>query len=736
MIAEIIVDIEASETDKIFDYIIPTYLTVEVGARVVVPFGARKIEGYCIAIKPESILPKSKLKAVLSLCDPYPVIGTEMLALLPFMKQQYNLKTVDVLRLFLPSSMRQNRVKPVFIEYVFLNKTVEVDKIIETLPKNASKQKELLLYLTQQKEEKKTKLNKLFGSAPVTKFLVLEVLQSRVVEVKRTPTLLESSSSVKNNVTLTSAQQIAVQQIMQAQNNTFLLHGVTGSGKTEVYMQVIARYLKQNKTAIMLVPEISLTPQVLKNFRARFGSLVAMLHSGLSDGERFDEWRRIKEGEAKVVVGARSAIFAPIEAVGVIIIDEEHDGSYYSESNPRYYTHEVAKFRAKYNHANLVLGSATPKIETYYKVQQNEYILLELPERINKKEMPNLTIVDMKTELSLGNTSIFSEQLKQELECVVHESNQAMIFLNRRGYSSFLRCFDCGYVPHCTDCDVSLVYHKHDNQLKCHFCNKRYGVLTKCPECGSSKIRRGGIGTQQIVEELKQVFPGVKILRMDNDTTTTKNAHAKILAEFANTKPSILVGTQMIAKGHDFPSVTLVGIVDADLSLHFSDYRATERTFELITQVAGRAGRESKKGSIVLQTYTPKHYVYRFSKQYDYMGFYEKELNLRKVTNFPPFSKIVRILVSGEKERKTVEFLQEFYDRIKLVKEQNKSAFIYLEAMKSPVKRIKNKFRYQILMRLTQEKEKQILEEIFFIKSQLQKREITCFVEIDPQNLS
>jgi primosomal protein N' (replication factor Y) len=396
----------------------------------------------------------------------------------------------------------------------------------------------------------------------------------------------------------------------------------------------------------------------------------------------------------------------------------------------------VAKFRAKYNHANLVLGSATPKIETYYKVQQNEYILLELPERINKKEMPNLTIVDMKTELSLGNTSIFSEQLKQELECVVHESNQAMIFLNRRGYSSFLRCFDCGYVPHCTDCDVSLVYHKHDNQLKCHFCNKRYGVLTKCPECGSSKIRRGGIGTQQIVEELKQVFPGVKILRMDNDTTTTKNAHAKILAEFANTKPSILVGTQMIAKGHDFPSVTLVGIVDADLSLHFSDYRATERTFELITQVAGRAGRESKKGSIVLQTYTPKHYVYRFSKQYDYMGFYEKELNLRKVTNFPPFSKIVRILVSGEKERKTVEFLQEFYDRIKLVKEQNKSAFIYLEAMKSPVKRIKNKFRYQILMRLTQEKEKQILEEIFFIKSQLQKREITCFVEIDPQNLS
>jgi primosomal protein N' (replication factor Y) len=553
---------------------------------------------------------------------------------------------------------------------------------------------------------------------------VLEVLKSRQIEVKRTPKT-SFSENAKQNLTLTKAQQNAVSSVIKSTNKTFLLHGVTGSGKTEVYMQVISHYLTQNKTAIMLVPEIALTPQLLKNFRARFQNQVAILHSGLSDGERFDEWRRIKENDAKIVVGARSAIFAPIENLGVIIIDEEHDSSYYSESNPRYYTHEIAEFRKNFNNANLILGSATPKIESYYKVKNNEITLLELPDRINLQKMPELKIVDMKTELSLGNTSIFSHELKHELERVIKDNNQAMIFVNRRGYSSFLRCSECGYVPHCTECDVSLVYHKQDQQLKCHFCNKRFSVLTKCPECGGEKLRQGAVGTQQIVEELKRVFPLVKILRMDNDTTTTKNAHA-----------SILVGTQMIAKGHDFPLVTLVGIVDADLSLHFTDYRATERTFELITQVSGRAGRDNKSGKIILQTYSPKHYVYTYSKNYDYLGFYEKEINLRKVTKFPPFSKIVRILISGEKEEKTVAYLKEFYDKIKQVKEENKQAFIYLEAMKSPVKRIKNKFRYQILMRLDVNNYENILNELFFIKKQLQKKDATCFVEIDPQNLS
>jgi primosomal protein N' (replication factor Y) (superfamily II helicase) len=735
MIAEVIVDVQASEVDKIFDYNLPTDLNIDVGSRVFVPFGSRIIEGYIVSVKPTSILPKAKIKNVIKACDPYPIISAEMLELASFMKQQYNLKMVDILRLFLPSSMRLNKVKAVIKEDVFIAKNVDIKQVLNTIKANATKQRQLIEYLNGKKQADKILLNKKFGSSVVNKFLKIGVLQSESYEVKRIPQA-NLKTSFKHDVALTKEQKECVKAVTEANSQTFLLHGVTGSGKTEVYMQVISQVLKQNKTAIMLVPEISLTPQMLKNFRERFGQLVAIIHSGLSDGERYDEWRRIKEGDAKIVIGARSAIFAPIKDLGVVIIDEEHDSSYYSESNPRYFTHDIAKFRAKFNNCSLILGSATPSVESYHFAKQNEYKLLELPFRVNKREMPTLKIVDMQAELMLGNTSMFSSELKHELESTIEQNNQAMIFINRRGFSSFLRCTECGYVPKCTECDVSLVYHKHDEQLKCHFCNKRYAVLNKCPECGGTKLREGGVGTQKIVEELKTVFPHVKILRMDNDTTSNKNAHSRILSEFANTKPSILVGTQMIAKGHDFPSVTLVGIIDADLSLHFSDYRATERTFQLITQVAGRAGRDNKTGKVILQTYTPKHYVYNFAKNYDYKAFFEKEINLRRTTNFPPYAKIVRVLVSGEDDKKTQNFLIEFYDKIKEIEKNYKSDFLYLEAMKSPVKRIKAKFRYQILMRLKLEHERQILNEIFYINDQMKGRSVISFVEIEPQNLS
>ena len=735
MIAEVIVDVQASEVDKIFDYQVPSHLKLEVGSRVIVPFGPRRIEGYVTKLKKESVLAKAKIKDIITLCDPYPVINKEMLQLLEFMKEEYNLKTIDALRLFLPSSMRGSKVKPVIESNITLSKTIDPKALLGEIKANAIKQKALIEYLVTKKEENKTILNKQFGSSVVTKFLTLGVLEEHTYEVKRRPNVV-LNIAIKQNIVLTTAQQTALQKIITKKNQTFLLHGVTGSGKTEVYMNVISHYLKEGKTAIMLVPEISLTPQVLKTFRAKFGEDVAILHSGLSIGERYDEWRRIKEKEAKVVVGARSAIFAPLENVGVIIIDEEHDSSYYSESNPRYYTHEVAEFRKEYNEANLILGSATPKIESYYFATSGVYELLELKERINKKAMPTLKIVDMQAELMLGNTSMFSKELKHELEKVIEEKNKAMIFINRRGYSSFLRCTECGYVPHCEECDVSLVYHKYDHQLKCHFCNRRYEVLNKCPNCGGTKLRQGAVGTQQIVEELKKVFPLVKILRMDNDTTTTKNAHSHILNEFSKTKPSILVGTQMIAKGHDFPLVTAVGIIDADLSLHFSDYRATERTFSLITQVAGRAGREEKQGKIILQTYTPKHYVYNFAKSYDYMGFYKKELNLRSVTKFPPFTKIIRVLITGAEEEKTVGVTKELYEKLRELENKYKEDFVYLEAMKSPVKRIKNKFRYQILMRITLKHSKIIINEIFNLHNEFKNRSIISFVEIDPQNLS
>ena len=501
-------------------------------------------------------------------------------------------------------------------------------------------------------------------------------------------------------------------------------------------MNVIQNALDNGKNAIMLVPEISLTPQVMQNFVARFGSNVAIIHSGLSVGERFDEWKRIKQGEAKIVVGARSAIFAPLENIGVIIIDEEHDTSYYSESNPRYFTHDIAKFRCDYNNANLILGSATPSVEDYFKAQMGQYSLLEMPIRVNHEAMPQIKIVDMMSEIINGNNTMFSSAMIAELEKTLNDNKQAILFLNRRGYNSFVRCQDCGYVAKCEDCDVSLVYHKHDNQLKCHYCGKRYKMLTHCPSCNSKYIKYGAVGTQKVVEELQKIFPKTKIFRMDNDTTTTKHSHEQILTEFGKTKGSILVGTQMIAKGHDFPLVTFVGIIDADVSLHFADFRATERAFSLITQVSGRAGRSKDKGVVVLQTYMPKHYVYKYASDYSYKHFYDREINLRKVTNFPPFSLIVRILISGESEELVKQTSKQIYDDIVNIKQDKIDSFIYLGAMKSPVKKIEKKYRYQILSRLTVTNSQSVLDKIYEKINQLKTKNVSVFVELNPQNLS
>lgn len=412
-----------------------------------------------------------------------------------------------------------------------------------------------------------------------------------------------------------------------------MLHGVTGSGKTEVYMHCIEDALSKNKTAIMLVPEISLTPQVFLQFKERFGDKVAILHSGLSQGERFDEWRRLRSGEATVAVGARSAIFAPLENLGVIIIDEEHDGSYVSEGNPRYDTVEIAGFRAGYNSCPLVLGSATPSVESYYKAEKGEYKLLELPHRINNLLLPEMEVVDMSRELRAGNRDVFSTSLKDALRKTIAAKEQAIIFLNRRGFASFVMCKDCGFILKCKDCDVSLTYHKEDNQLKCHYCGKRYEMIDRCPICHGTNIRQGRIGTERVVEEVRKVLPEARVLRMDNDTTSEKGAHQRILSAFSKGEADVLVGTQMIAKGHDFQNVTLVGILDADFSLYLSDYRSNERTFQLITQVAGRAGRAGKSGKVIIQTYTPRHYVFRYAASYDYKNFYLKEKTQGKSPN-------------------------------------------------------------------------------------------------------
>ncbi|MBO5927491.1 MAG: primosomal protein N', partial [Clostridia bacterium] len=522
--------------------------------------------------------------------------------------------------------------------------------------------------------------------------------------------------------------------VKTSENPNSLIFGVTGSGKTEVYLSLIEDCLDKGRNAIMLVPEIALTPQTFRQLRARFGNLVAILHSGLSAGERFDEWWRLRNGEAKIAVGARSAIFAPLENVGLIVIDEEHDGSYLSESAPRYSTIKVAKFRAEQNNAKLVVGSATPSVETYLKAKTGEFNLIEMPERINKKPMPSVEIADMRGEIRRGNNTPFSSALKQELEDCLRKGNQAIIFLNQRGYSRSVICTACGHVVKCDSCDVSLTYHKEEDALLCHYCGAKYKMISACTECGSTFLRFGGTGTERIVYELNKLFPSARILRMDRDTTKNKEGHLKILSDFSDKKADILVGTQMIAKGHDFPSVTVVGILDADMSLYFSDFRSGERTFQLITQVAGRCGRGEEKGKVIMQTYSPENPVLKKAISYDYKGFFEHEISVRKATAFPPFTDIVRVLVSGENEQETVNATKNLYNEIKEIYEKDRDKFRFFGCMKAPIKRLQNKFRYQILMRITADS-KDIFDKINSLCEKYNSRKIITCIEINSNNL-
>ena len=731
MIAEVIVDLSNESVDKIFDY--NSIEGLQAGQMVQVPFGNKVIEGFCIKLKDETDVPLDKLKSVKAILTVEHKKKEKMFQLAEFMRKSYHLRMVDILRLFLPAEMRGGRVHEKIKNFVVLNEEFLNDVESLNIRKNANQQHNLLCYMQANKVAEYTKVCDMFSRGAVLALEKKGVLSVCEKVVERRPKIFEIE---KKDITLNEAQSQVLNKILNDDGGKFLLYGVTGSGKTEIYMRVIEDCLKRGKTAIMLVPEISLTGQVLSNFTSRFGDNVAILHSGLSSGERFDEWQRLRSGKAKIAVGVRSAIFAPLDNIGAIIIDEEHDSSYMSESNPRYNTHEVAEFRAKLDNATYILGSATPSLESYERAKEGELELLTLSERANKKQMPKIHIVDMCAEMSRGNASPFSYKFQDELKKCIDEGSQAIVFINRRGYSSFVRCVDCGYVAKCTDCDVSLVLHKEDNQLKCHFCGKRFRVLTKCPMCGSERIKQGAIGTQRVVEELQKAFPNVPIFRMDNDTTKTKNSHIEILKKFAESKPSILVGTQMVAKGHDFPDVSFVGIIDADLSLHFSDFRSNERTFQLITQVAGRSGRAQKSGTVVLQTYSPKHFVYRKAVENDYLGFFDKEINLREVTNFPPFSKMVRLLFVGDDELKVKQNLSQIYFKVKeLLKQYGKDVYYY-EAMNSPVKRIQNKYRYQILMRYKNSLHDEIIQQLYDIVDKNKDKKVSVFVEINQQNLS
>lgn len=730
MIAEIIVDVMSGEVDRVFDYNIPTSFEYLVpGYRVLVPFGNRKIEGYILSIKQTTDCPIEKLKSIISICDDYPLILPELIDLIKYMKEKLYLRLLDGIRLAIPSQVRIGTEKTQ--TYLTLNEE-NAKELLGKLNKRNKSIPLLIEYLVSNGKCEMAFANKKFGSQNVKTLIENNVLISQKTTINRVKMTDKKESTIK----LTPLQKSCVKDILKSTDKPIVLFGVTGSGKTEVYMHVIEEMLSKQKTALMLVPEISLTPQMVRIFNDRFGKSVAVLHSALSVGEKHDEWYRIFKGEAKIVVGARSAIFAPIQNLGVIIIDEEHDGSYLSESNPRYLTHDIAKFRAKYNKCPLVLGSATPSVETFYKTQTKEYNLTQMPVRVNQKPMPKIEIVDMCNEFRHGNTTMLSATLLEKLDSTIKVNNQAILFLNRRGFSSYLMCRECSYIPKCTECDANLVYHKDENVLKCHYCGKKFRTLTRCPNCNSDSIKLGATGTQQVVELVKKTFPDVPIFRLDNDSVKNKNSYSEILSEFAKTKPAILVGTQMVTKGHDFPKVTLVGIIDADISLFNYSYKANETTFQLMTQVAGRAGRSDVAGQVVLQTYVPKNSVYLTSANYDYFKFFDKEINLRQTTKFPPFAVIVRVLLTSIDDDLVKSSTHKLITELKNFRIKYGQKFFFLEAMKSPVNKIKNKNRYQVVMRFDCSIQDEVIKEIYSLLDKIKNNKISVFVELNPNSLS
>ena len=732
MIYSVIVDISASEVDRIFDYKGEGYA---LGMRVLVDFAHRKKEGYVVAVKETTDCPTDKLKEIVAPLDDFVAISPEQLKLCEFMRREYHLRWADVLRLFIPAEMRGNRVKTLSKKQAYLATQDSPEDILNSLKPNAAKQRDLVTFLYEKGATLNEQLNNQFGAGALKALIDKGIVATNEIVIRRSPYKNLKTDGVEKRVLL-PAQQNAVDTVLADKSGKYLLHGVTGSGKTEVYLTIIENIVAEGKSCIMLVPEIALTPNMLRQLRERFGDNVALLHSGLSVGERYDEWLRLKNGEAQIAIGARSAIFAPLTNIGAIIIDEEHDSSYISDFNPRYNTLEVAAFRAKENGALLLMGSATPSLGSYYAAKQGELKLIEMPERINKRPLPKVEIVDMAEETRSGHKGIFSRLLKQRLNETLDKGNQAMLFLNRRGFSSFLMCTKCGYVAKCADCDVSLTVHREDNMLKCHYCGKKYYMLSKCPECGEHSFRQGKIGTQQVVDLLKEMFPTVNVLRMDADTTQTKESHGKILEAFARGEAQILVGTQMIAKGHDFPKVTLVGVLDGDQSLHHSDYLATERTFELITQVAGRSGRDTETGTVVLQTYTPSHYCLLLAAKQDYVGFYKREISLREASAFPPFSEILRVLYQGENEKDCIDELTAQYAELTNLKAENSRDFLYMDKMRCPLKRAEKKFRFQILIKLAKNSVSRILPQIYSVCDNKKRSSVQIFVERNPQNLS
>ncbi|MCQ2911091.1 MAG: primosomal protein N' [Clostridia bacterium] len=723
--------------DHIFTYKLKEdmdYSNIKVGMRCIVPFSAKNFhnEGYIIEIDPSINYDKSKIKEVISIPDRYVFFDEEMLSLAKFMKEKYSCELNEAIGAFVPESVRSLKQKEEMTKYISLSDSFknlsDNDKLdtINKLKNNKAKLNQGLILEELMSYENKDdnaynaiKLNDILSKLNIKESTITTMRKNDLVNVysdyltlnfddKINKDKVENKNITTLDFTLTNAQEKVYEEIVNDNHNSndsnekyndeYLLKGITGSGKTEVFIKLAKHYTSLGKNVIILVPEIGLTPQMVSRFTSNFEN-ISIMHSKLSASEKLAEWKKVKEHKVNVIIGPRSAIFMPINNIGLIVIDEEHENTYKSEQTPKYKTYEVARYRAKYNGAKLLLASATPSSESYLKVLNKEMKLLELNERFNNKPLPEIEIVDMKEELERGNKSMFSMKMASSIKETLERNEQVILFLNRRGFSTFVSCRKCGHVMKCDHCNIPYVFHQKTNMLECHYCFSKINNVSICPNCGSKYIRHFGVGTEKVEDEIKKIFPKARVLRMDADTTREKNSQEAMLNAFKEGKYDILVGTQMIAKGHNFPNCTLVGIVAADAMLNFQDFRAAERTFQLIEQVSGRAGRADKEGRVIMQTYESDNYALEAAKNYDYDKFINEELAYRKIMNNPPYSYLEYIVFSGTNEMMVKEEIEKL---AKIYKDDLKLELKGIEVLgpgPCMLSKHKDNFRYQIILR-------------------------------------
>ena len=748
MIAEIIIQSNVKNLNRTFDYEIPRNMeeTIKIGSRVLVPFGRMKQleEGFVIGLKEYSEYEVKKIAKI----EENQVLDKEKIELAKWMGKRYFCNISDCLRLMLPPGTTtknfSNRVKEKNINFITLKK--EVDEIETDIDIGKIKNDRQIRTLRFVMENGDITVSDLEMFADTTRTVIntlckngyLEVIEKQIERDPFENKQIERSPKLKLNQEQQNAFDVISEAMEDMLFSEFLIFGVTGSGKTEIYLQLIEKVLKENKTSILLVPEISLTPQTVNRFIARFGEeKIAILHSKLSIGERYDQWYKIKNGQASIIIGARSAIFAPVDNLGIIIIDEEHDSSYKAENSPRYDAREVARKIAKDKNIPLVLGSATPDLESYYKAKNEEIMLLKLTKRANDASLPEVTVVDLREELAQGNKSMISRKLYDAIYENISQKKQTILFLNRRGFSTFVICRKCGYTAKCRNCNINLTYHSNKNKLKCHYCGHEIPALTTCPECGSDQIRYFGTGTQKLETEIKKMFPMATTIRMDVDTVSKKNSHEQILDRFREENIDILIGTQMVVKGHHFPNVTLVGVIAADGSLNIDDFRANERTFQLLTQVAGRAGREKEKGKVIIQTYNPDNFAIECSKKQDYELFYETEINLRRSLKYPPFCDIILIGITSIDERKVIEISRKlhYYLKNRLIKEN--IGMILYPPVSAPIDKIKNKFRWRIIIKCKIDDNMiQLMNDMLKEYEKMKTQDVRVMIDLNPNDMA